>query len=68
MAMHSVVKSAPEPPYSSGNGRPNRPELAHRQHGVDRERVVAVPRLGVRRDLALGEVADDLAERLLLVG
>ena len=26
------------------------PELAHRQHGVDREGVVAVPLLGVRRD------------------
>ena len=25
MAMHSVVKSAPEPPYSSGKGRPNSP-------------------------------------------
>ena len=25
MAMHNVVNSAPEPPYSSGNGRPNRP-------------------------------------------
>ena len=68
MATHSVVRSAPPPPYSSGNGQPEQPELAHRQHGVDREGVVAVPRLGVRRDLGLGEVADDLAERLLLVG
>ena len=68
MAMQSVVKSAPPPPYSSGNGSPNRPELAHGQHDVDREGVVAVPRLGVRRDLGLGEVAHDLAERLLLVG
>ncbi len=25
MATHNVVKSAPDPPYSSGNGRPNRP-------------------------------------------
>src|SRR4051812_35730531 len=25
MARHSVVKSAPAPPYSSGNGRPNKP-------------------------------------------
>ncbi len=30
MATHSVVRSAPPPPYSSGNGMPNRPELAHR--------------------------------------
>ena len=68
MAMHSVVKSAPPPPYSSGNGQAEQPELAHGQHGVDRERVVAVPRLGVRRDLGFGEVAHHLAERLLLVG
>src|SRR5207253_6578112 len=27
MAMHSAVKSPPEPPYSSGNGSPNRPSL-----------------------------------------
>ena len=44
------------------------PEVAHAAHDVDREVVVAVPRLGVRRDLALGEVADDLAERVVLFG
>ena len=27
MAMHSVLKSAPAPPYSSGNTNPNRPSL-----------------------------------------
>ena len=43
-------------------------ELAHRQHGVDRERVVAVPRLGVRLDLGLHEVAHDGAQRFVLLG
>ena len=67
MAMHSVVKSAAAAAVLLGERQAEQAELAHGQHGVDREGVVAVPRLGVRRDLALGEVADDLAERLLLV-
>jgi hypothetical protein len=41
-------------------------ELAHREHGVDGKRVVAVPRLRVRRDLGGREVADDAAECLVL--
>ena len=40
------------------------PELAHGEHGVDGERVVAVPRLGVRRDLRFRELAHDAAELL----
>ena len=46
--------------------QPEQPELAHREHGVDGERVVAVPGLGVRRDLGFGELAHDVAELLLL--
>ncbi len=42
-------------------------EVTHREHGVDRKLVRAIPGLDVRRDLGLGEVADDLPERLLLV-
>ena len=49
-----------------GERQAEQAQLAHREHGVDGEGVLAVPGLGVRRDLALGEVADDLAERLLL--
>ena len=43
-------------------------ELAHRQHGVDGERVVAVPRLGVRLDLGVDELAHHGPQRLVLLG
>ena len=49
-----------------GERQPEQTELAHRAHGVDGKHVVAVPGRGVRRDLALGEVAHDGAELLLL--
>ena len=68
IAMHSIVRSPPPPPYSSGNGMPNSPRSPIAAHDVDREVVVAVPRLGVRRDLALGEVAHHPAQRLVLLG
>ena len=55
-------------PVLLGEGDAEQAQVAHLAHGVDGERVVAVPRLGVRCDLALGEVANDLAERLLLRG
>ena len=42
------------------------PEPAHREHGLDREAVVAVPVGGVRRDLGLRELAHDAAELHLL--
>src|SRR5205085_8805509 len=51
-----------------GERQPEQAEVAHRQNGAHGERVVAVPLLGMGRDLALGEVADDLAERLLFRG
>jgi len=50
-----------------GSGEAEQAQLSHGQHDVDREGVVAVPGLGVGRHLALGEVADNLAERLLLL-
>ena len=68
MATHSVVKSAPEPPYSTGNGRPNRPSSPHRLDGLHGELVVPVPSLGLRADLLLREVADDLAECFVFLG
>ena len=41
-------------------------ELAHRLHGLERETCARASHSGgVRGDLALGEVADDLAERLV---
>ena len=67
MATHSPVRSPP-PPYGSGNGMPNSPSSPILQHGVDGERVVAVPRLGVRLDLGLDELADDPPQRLVLLG
>ena len=42
-------------------------EVAHRDDRVDGEGVRAVPLLRMRRDLSLGELADDLAEGLLFV-
>ena len=67
MATHNVVRSPPPPPCSLGERQAEQPELAHRQHRVDGEAVIAVPRLGVRRDLGGGEVPHDQAEGLLLV-
>ncbi len=49
-----------------GKREAEQPELAHRVDGVDRELVVAIPGLGVGSDLALGEIADDGPELLLL--
>ncbi len=68
MATHSVVRSAPPPPYSSGKGRPNRPSSPIASTVSTGNVWSRSQRLGVRRDLALGEVAHDLAERLLLLG
>ena len=59
-------KSAPPPPYSSGNGRPKRPSSPIFEHGLDGKHLVAVPVGGVRSDLRVGELAHDVAELLLL--
>ena len=48
-----------------GERQAEQAELAHREHRVDREHVVAVPRFGVRRDLRLRELAHDASELLL---
>ena len=42
--------------------QPEESELAHGEHRVDRERVIAVPRFGVRGDLRLSELTHDAAE------
>ncbi len=44
------------------------PELPHRQHDVDGERVVAIPLLGVRLDLGGDELAHHLAQRFVFLG
>ena len=67
MARHSVVKSAPDAAVLLGEDQAEQAELAHGQHRLEREGVVAVPGLGMGRDLGLGEVSHDLAEGLLLV-
>ena len=41
-------------------------QLPHRQHRVDRERVGAIPLLGVRLDLGSGEVTHQRAQRVVL--
>ena len=74
IATQSEVKSLPvpsvryEPPNSSGRQQPEQAEVAHLGDQLDREVVVAVPGRDVRRDLGLGEVAHDLAERLVIFG
>ena len=51
-----------------GERDPEQPEVAHAPNHVHREVVVAVPGLGVRRDLALGELAHHPTKRLVLLG
>ena len=50
-----------------GHDEAEQPEVAHLGHEVGREVVVAVPLRDVRRDLALGELADDRAEVLVVL-
>ena len=42
-----------------GKRDPEQPELAHLAHDVDRELVGAIPLLGVRFDLGVGELANE---------
>ena len=65
--MHSVILSAPMPPYSSGKTIPSRPELAEHRDDLDRELLVALRLLDQRGDLPLGELADHLAQVVLLL-
>ena len=72
IATHRVVKAPPSsgsrlPPNSSGTTRPKRPEVTHLRDEVGREVRVPVPLGHVRLDLALGEVAHDLAEVLVVL-
>ena len=46
---------------------PEQAELAHRVNGVERETMLPVPSGRVRRDLAVGEVANHLAEHLMVL-
>ena len=68
MAMQSVVRSAPPPPYSSGKGMPNRPRSPIFRTTSVGKVWSASQRFGVGGDLALGEVAHQRAQRLLLLG
>ena len=68
MATHSVVKSAPEPPYSTGNGSPNRPSSPIAWTVSTGNSWSRSHRSACGRDLLLREVADDLAERFVLLG
>ena len=68
MATQSEVKSAARAAVLLGDDQAEQAQLAHRPHDLDRQVVVAVPLGDVRGNLSLGEVADDLAERLVLTG
>ena len=53
------------PPYSSGNGQPEHAELGHVRHDLERDVAVGqVPFVRMRRDLAVGEFAHLVADRL----
>ena len=60
-------ESPPAPPYSSGNGIPIQPELAHLRHELVGERLRAVQLLGDRLDLLKREVADRPLQQLRVV-
>ena len=49
-----------------GERDPHQPEVAELLHDLVREALLAVERLGDRRDLALGEVADGAADQLMV--
>ena len=66
--MHNPVRSATAATPLLGERDAEQAELSHLQHGVDRERVVSVPRFGVRLDLVVGELTHEAPERLVLVG
>ncbi len=51
-----------------GERQAHEPEAAHLADDIGREHVIAIPFLGVRCDLGFGEVPDDLAECLVVVG
>ena len=68
MATHSVVKSAPEPPYSTGNGSPNRPSRPIAWTASTGNSWSRSHRSACGADLLLREVADDLAEGFVFLG
>ena len=68
ITMQVAIASAPSPPYSSGMcvaWKPGRGQRLLRLDGIAR---LGVHLGGVRRDLALGDVADRLPDRLVLLG
>ena len=58
----------PHPPVLLGDRDPEQPELLHLLDDRLGERVLVVVVLGVGDDLLVGELADHLADRRLLVG
>ncbi len=66
--MQNVVKSRAAASVFRRERETEKAEVAHGKDGVDGELVRPIPRLDVRCDLGLRELADHLAERLLLVG
>ena len=67
MTMHVASESAPSPPYSSGMCTAWKPALTSASRASSGIALVLVDLGGVRRDLLLGERADGLAQRLVLL-
>ena len=65
--MHSVTLSAPMPPYSSGKTIPRSPSSPSLGMTSDGELLVALGLLDEGQDLGLRELADHLAQVLLLL-
>ena len=59
---------APTPSNRFGKRDPEQPELTHLANGVDGELVSAIPLRGVRLDLRVGELTNQRAQRVVLVG
>ena len=67
MATHSGGEVAAAAADRLGERDAEQSEVAHLAHGVERELVGPVPLLGVRLDLGGGELANDRAQRLVVL-
>src|SRR5207245_6327158 len=54
--------------FRSRDREPQEPERAHLLHDVDREGLMLIPLRGARRNLLVGELANERSELLLLLG
>ena len=66
MATQSAGEVAATAAVLFRRGEPEQPELTHRWNDLDRKMMLLIPTGGMRGDLGLGELADDLSERLMV--